>query len=176
MLMRISGSVLLLFSLTACYVSEEAATATAPVVATCPMQLTSATQLPAGARLLGKIAEPLTLWDAEVSMGAPDDVAEDRALSTLEQDEEGPLPGKRYRYRYEVLPSKTDIPGEFERYLLACSYGASAKLAALQKDQSALLLIPLPYKANARCDVVRDQSDPGNQKRPLISATCESVK
>ncbi len=172
--MRISGSLLFLVSLTACGVSDEAATA-APAIVACPTQLTSKTPLPAGARVLGKIEGTLALWEAGVSFGTPADIADDRVLSSVEQDEESPLPAKRHLYRYEIQPGATDIPGEIERFLLACSYAASAKLAATNGPGSALLLIPLPYKANARCDVIHDNSDAAT-RRPLISATCERVK
>jgi hypothetical protein len=141
----------------------------------CPTQLTAQTPLPAGARVLGKVEESLTLWDAGVSLGAPSHIGEDRVLSSVEQDEDAPLPGNRYRYRYEIRQNQTDIPGEFERYMLACSYGADAILASKTGPRSAMLLLPLPYKAKARCDVVHDSSG-GNKRRPLISARCELVK
>lgn len=173
--MRISGSLLFLVSLTACGVSDEAVTA-APAIAACPTQLTSKTPLPAGARMLGKVEEPMTLWEAEVSLGAPADIGNDRVLSSVEQTEDGPLPGKRYRYRFEIEPAAMDIPGEIERYMLACSYGPTATLASARGARSAMLLIPLPYKANARCDVIHDNGDPANKRRPLVSASCEPVK
>src|SRR5262249_40568457 len=128
-LMRIIGPVLFLLSLTACGVSNTPKTAAGSAIATCPTQLTAQTPLPAGARVLGKVEESLTLWDADVSMGQPSEVGEDRILASLQQDEDGPLPGNRYRLRYELGPIKTDFPGEFERYMLACSYGADAILA-----------------------------------------------
>jgi hypothetical protein len=174
-LMRIVGQVLFLLSLIACGVSDNPTPAAGSALAICPTQLTAQTPLPAGARVLGKVEESLTLWDAEVSFGEPSYIGEDRILSSVEQDEDAPLPRNRYRYRYEIRPSRTDIPGEFERYMLACSYGANAILASERGPRSAMLLLPLPYKANARCDVVHDSSG-GIKKRPLISARCELVK
>jgi hypothetical protein len=173
--MRIVGPVLLLFllSLTACGVSNNPATAVGAAIAVCPTQLTAQTPLPAGARILGKVEESLTLWDAEVSFGAPGDIGEDRVLSNVELDEDTPLPGNRYRYRYEIQPGKTDIPGEFERYMLACYYGADAIQSVERGPRSAMLLLPLPYKAKARCDVIHNSNGKGEMKRPLISARCE---
>jgi hypothetical protein len=172
--MRASDFALLLFFLAVCCATDDAAAA--PAIAACPAQLTAKTPLPAGARVLGQVAETLTLWEAELSFGEPGGVGEDRALSSMEQDEDKALAGKRHLYRYDVQPGKTDIPGEFERFLLACSYGTSAKLAAGKGAGSAMLLVPLPYKARARCDVIHDASRPGNLKQPLISASCEAVK
>lgn len=99
----------------------------------------------------------MTLFDAEVSMDAP----EDRALSRVEQDEDKPLPGKRYLYRYDVEPAPLESPGQFERHLLACRYGTNADAAMREKADSALLLVPPPYKTKARCDVISEQYQPG---------------
>jgi hypothetical protein len=172
--MRFTSPLLIPFLLAACGASKQADTAAPPTaLATCPTQLTASTPLPKGARLLGRPAAAMTLFDAEVSMDAPEDVTDDRALSRVEQDEDKPLPGKRYLYRYDVEPAPLESPGQFERYLLACRYGTNADAAMREKADSALLLVPLPYKTKARCDVISEQYQPGVAKKPLISASCE---
>jgi hypothetical protein len=149
----------------------------------CPLALPMAA--PKNAVLFGgKNLSGASLWNATVVNGTtseakiefaknPASAARAEIQSDQAENGEGPVPQKdgTLMATYTYRPTKTDVPGKMEAYMLACRYAKTNLDSLTLSPKSALLLIQLPAARGGVCKIL-DQKPSGTTARPLKQASC----
>jgi hypothetical protein len=132
----------------------------------------------------GKNLAGASLWNATVVNGTiseakiefaknPASAARAEIQSDQAENGEGPVSQKdgTLMATYTYRPTKTDVPGKMEAYMLACRYAKTNLDSLTLSPKSALLLIQLPAARGGVCKIL-DQKPSGTTARPLKQASC----
>jgi hypothetical protein len=123
-----------------------------PTALACPKALSSKTVLPAGAHVIGNVAEKsLPIWTAGLALGKVSDIqGRDFAEEILDEWQTLPNGSEQTIAQYDA--NHSDL-------MLKCTYAASRAQSGDQNSNSTILFIPLPVKA-IQCKITKKNDRP----------------